>query len=332
MQQPRWNMASLKAAARSALFGSATVNAPCAPVTPLTLQRPEGPRHCLLAVPTGASAGKRPLVIILHGAGASAEQVLGLAFPPSPLSLWLEIAQREQVIVAAPDAGKGGWNECFADAARVAKKDDVAMVDALIDHAVAAHGADEERVYVIGVSRGGWMAYRIAMEIPHRLAAFSALLAPMPPRSHPMQPRVPLPALILGGTADPLMRYAGGKYWYALGFMDPVNSFDDSANVWRELAGLPEKPVVTAIPGRDRRDTTRATYTLWGEASDRLQVGLIRIDGGGHAEPSTSRRYPGLINRMMGRQCTAFEVAETAWDFFRDKRLALAASRESRRA
>jgi polyhydroxybutyrate depolymerase len=301
-------------------------------VTPLALPRPEGPRHCLLGIPSAASTAKRPLVIILHGAGASAEQVLGMAFPPSPLSVWLEIAEREQVIVAAPDAGKGGWSDCFADAARVARKDDVALIGAVIDHAVAVHGADEERVYVIGVSRGGWMAYRIAMEIPHRLAAFSSVLAGMPPRSHALQPRAPLSALIVGGTRDPLIPYRGGKYWYSLGFMEPVNSIEDSARVWRELAELPDTPDVTALPHRHAWDKTRATCTLWGDAADQLQVGLIRIDGGGHAEPSASRRYPGLINQLVGAQSADLDMAETAWDFFRDKRLARPAEQGWRRA
>ncbi|GAB2865630.1 PHB depolymerase family esterase [Pseudoduganella ginsengisoli] len=317
---------------KTVFLGSATVTAPCAPVTPLVLDRPEGPRHCLLGIPTAAAAGKRPLVIVLHGAGASAEQVLGMAFPPSPLSVWLEIAEREHVIVAAPDAGKGGWSECFAGAAQVAKKDDVAFIDAIISHAVAVHNADEERVYVIGVSRGGWMAYRIAMEIPQRLAAFSAVLAGMPPRSHPMQPRVPLSALIVGGTGDRLIPYHGGKHWYALGFMEPVNSIEDSARVWRELAGLPDTPDRTGIPRRHPLDKTCAAFTLWGRDPGQLQVGLIRIDGGGHAEPSISRRYPGLINKMVGAQNGDFEIAEIAWDFFRHKRAARPAAQDLQQA
>lgn len=316
----------------SALLGSVTANSPGAPVTPLVLQRPEGPRHCLLGLPSAAPAEKRPLVILLHGAGASAAQILGQAFPPSPLSVWLEIAERDNIIVAAPDAGNGGWNECFASAARVARKDDVALIGAVIDHALAVHGADEQRIYIVGVSRGGWMAYRAAMEIPHRLAAFATVLSPMPPRGHAMQPRVPLPALIAGGTTDPLMPYGGGKYWYALGFMEPVNSFDDSARVWRELAGLPDTPSVAPIPCRHPLDKTRATLTLWGTAPDRLQVGLIRIEGGGHAEPSISRRYPGFINRLVGAQNGAFEIAETTWDFFRDKRLASHGGQQLRQA
>ncbi|MBY0239600.1 MAG: alpha/beta fold hydrolase [Burkholderiaceae bacterium] len=322
----------MRAALKAALLGSATVTGPCAPVTQFVLERPEGSRHCLFGIPTAPAAGKRPLVIILHGAGASAHQVLGMAFPPSPLSLWLEIAEREHVIVAAPDAGQGGWQECFASAARVARKNDVAWIDAVIDHAIGALGADAQRVYLIGVSRGGWMAYRAAMEIPHRLAAFSAVLANMPPRDHAMQPRLALPALIVGATDDPLMPYGGGKYWYTLGFSAPVNSMEDSARVWRELAGLPDPPAVTTFPRRHPWDRTRSTLTLWGEAPDGLQVGLIRIEGGGHAEPSGSRRYPGLIGKLVGAQSADFEIAETAWAFFRDKRLARPAGQPVQRA
>jgi polyhydroxybutyrate depolymerase len=314
------NAARLKAAMRAAFLGSSASSAPCAQVIPARLARPEGFRDYLLALPSRACAGKRPLVVVLHGAGASAQQVLGMAFPPSPLSVWLEIAERERLVVVAADAGKGGWNDCFASAARVAQKDDVAFIGAIIDHAIAHHEVDPDRVHVIGVSRGGWMAYRVAAEIPHRLAAFSSLLAGMPLPGRAAPPTLPLPALILGGTADPLMPYKGGKYFYALGFMEPVSSIEDSVRVWRELARLPDTPNVAEIVSRGGRDATRATRFLWGDAADGLQVGFYRIEKGGHAEPSRVKRYPGLINKLVGPQNGDFEVAEAAWEFFRDKR------------
>jgi polyhydroxybutyrate depolymerase len=291
-----------------------------AATAPFTLDRPEGRRHYLLAQPARPSAGKRPLVIILHGAGASAKQVLGMAFPPSPLSVWIEIAEREQLVVIAADAGKGGWSDCFADAARVAKKDDVAFIAAIIDDAVARHGADPDRVHLIGVSRGGLLAYRAAAEIPHKLAAFSAVLACMPPPGRAAPPTAPLPALIVGATGDPFMPYQGGKFFYTLGFMDPVSSIEDSARTWRELAGLPDTPEVVEIAPGAHPNRTRATRFMWGDAADGMQVGLYRITHGGHAEPSALKRYPAFINRLVGPQNGDFEVAEAAWDFFRDKR------------
>lgn len=297
---------------------------------PATLERPEGTRSYLVASPRGAVPGGRALVMVLHGGGASAEQVLGLAFPPSPLSLWLEIAAREQLVVIAPDAGKGGWSDCFASEARVTKKDDVGFVDALIEHAIGHHDVDPRRVYLIGVSRGGWMAYAVAVALPHRLAAFSVVLAGMPPPGRAKTPSTPLPALIFGCTADPLIRYRGGKHWYAFGFMEPMRGIDDSVQVWRELAGLPDAPGVVRLPASDARARTSVTRFMWGQAPDALQVGLYRIEGAGHAEPSRLKRYPRFINWLTGLQNADLEVAEAAWDFFREKRAGIPGLTSSR--
>jgi polyhydroxybutyrate depolymerase len=314
-------LSQLKTVMRAAFLGASDHRAPRAAAVPVTLVRPEGPRHYLLAQPAYPSVAKRPLVVILHGAGASAKQVLGMAFPPSPLSVWLEIAEREQLVVIAADAGRGGWSDCCAGAARVARKDDVAFIAALIDDAVARHGVDPDRVHLIGVSRGGLMAYRAASEIPHKLAAFSAVLACMPLPARVAPPATPLPALIVAGTADPFMRYEGGKFFYTLGFLDPLSSIADSVRTWRELAGLPDTPQVTEIAPGAQSKRTRATRFIWGDAADGMQVGLVRITNGGHAEPSALKRYPGIINRLVGPQNGDVEVAEAAWDFFRDKRI-----------
>jgi polyhydroxybutyrate depolymerase len=315
-----FSYASVTANVNAILRGASDSAGPGLVPMPATLDRPEGTRRYLVAAPPGATPGGRALVVVLHGAGASADQVLGLAFPPSPLSLWLEIAAREQLVVIAPDAGKGGWSDCFASDARMARKDDVGFVGALIEHATVNYNVDPERVYLIGVSRGGWMAYAVAIELPQRLAAFSVVLAGMPPPGRSKTPTTPLPALFFGCTADPLIHYHGGKPWYALGFAEPVRSIEDTVHAWRELAGLPDAPDVVRLATSDARARTSVTRFIWGQAPDGLQVGLYRIDGAGHAEPSRLKRYPRFINWLTGLQNADLEVAEAAWDFFREKR------------
>ena len=307
-------------------FCGAVRNAgPSAPVVRAAMQRPEGMRHYLKAAPVRQAGGtRRPLVIVLHGSGASAAQVLGQAFPPSPLSVWLEIAAREQLVVVAPDGskrrGKRAWNDGFAGIASNPDVDDVGFVSAIITRAIADDGVDPQRVYLVGVSKGGMMAYRLAVELAPRLAAFCAVLAGMPEdRGYPA-PALPVSAMVAAGTADPFMPYAGGKSWRTLWFMAPMLGMEATASIWRTLAGLPERPALIRHFPQPDGDATRATCTVWGDDPTRVQVALLTVEGGGHAEPSGRRRYPGLFSRFPGRQHGGLEIAEEAWAFFRDKR------------
>lgn len=287
------------------------------------MPRPDGFRHYLKAVPTQSVAGKRPLVIVLHGSGASAAQVLGRAFPPSPLSVWLEIAEREQLVIVAPEGtkrrGERAWNDGFAAIASNPKVDDVGFINAIIDRAIAEDDVDPERIYVIGVSKGGMMAYRIAAELAPRLAAFSAVLAGMPVHATYPMPAIPLSALIVAGTADPFIPYSGGKFPYTLWFLAPMLGIEASTAVWRELAGLPEVPDIAPIAVHKGGATTRAIRYTWCGNSSAQQVRLLKIEGGGHAEPSRKKRYPSVFNRFPGLQNADLEVAEEAWSFFKEK-------------
>lgn len=308
---------------RTFFYGSDDRNAPAAPVSQISMARPEGPRHYLRARSTQAITGKRPLVIVLHGSGASARQVLGMAFPPSPLSVWLEIAEREQLIIIAPDGtkqrGVRPWNDGYAAITSNPKVDDIGFINAIIDHAIAEDDVDPDRVYVMGVSKGGMLTYRIAAELAPRLAGFCTVLASMPVAATYAMPAIPLSALLVASTADPFIPYGGGKFPYTLWFSAPMLAIESSTAIWRELASLPDTPEVAAVADNATDARTRAIRYTWGESGGALQVRLIKVEGGGHAEPSRKKRYPGLFNRFPGRQNADFEVAEEAWSFFKDK-------------
>lgn len=91
-------------------------------------------------------------------------------------------------------------------------------------------------------------------------------------------------------------------------------------HAWRELAGISDTPEVARLASAAPRARTSVTRFIWGQAPDGLQVGLYRIEGAGHAEPSRLKRYPRFINWLTGLQNADLEVAEAAWDFFREKR------------
>jgi len=309
---------------RIAIQGTNIPAGKVARVTTCELKRPEGIRRYLIALPSKTSSEKRPLVIILHGSGSSAAQVLGMAFPTSPLSVWLEIGEREQVVILAPDGNQSAktraWNDSYAEITSNPKTDDIGLICALIDTAITENAVDPARVYLMGVSKGGMMAYRAATEIAHKLAAFSSVLAAMPVSSNCGSPKSPLSALIIANTNDPMVRYQGGKFSYLFSMHAPALSIEESVMVWRNLSKLPKEASITPIPHRHSNAPTTAARYVWGANPSGPQVSFIKIDNGGHTEPSERKRYPWLLTRIIGEQNADFEVAEEAWAFFKDKR------------
>ncbi|MFO1340839.1 MAG: PHB depolymerase family esterase [Burkholderiaceae bacterium] len=303
--------------------------AAAATIRPLDLPRPEGPRRVLVADPAVPAKGLRPLVVLLHGHGGTAAQLLGQQRSAAPLSRWLAIADREGWLLAAPDGAPGadghpGWNDCRADAANNPRTDDVGLVAALIDEMVAHHGADPSRVYVMGMSNGGIMGFRMASELPGRLAAFATVGASMPSSAACPAPTRGVPALVIAGTADPLVPYGGGEvHFLTKASRGAVLGAEATAERWRQLNGLPADPARREVlPHRDPADRTRATRTVWGTDPTQAQVELLRIDGGGHIEPSLAEHPHRLYTTVVGPQSTDVEAAEEAFAFFKDKRVA----------
>ena len=294
------------------------------PLTEFTMTRPEGERRYLLAA--AQSEALRPLVLVLHPHTGSADQVFGKTAYNSGMAVWLNVAEREGLVVIAPDGQRGsdkqrGWNDCRADAPTNPDCDDVGFLTALIDHAIAQHRADPARVYAIGMSNGGAMAFRLAHEIGERIAAISVVAALMPTKTKCAPPRKPIPVQLILGTADEITPYEGGEVGHRnLGMRGSAISAIETVRIWRDLAGLPETGHSTSFTHLDPADPTRASKTTWGDDPAGLQVALITLEGAGHVEPSPTRRAPKMFTKMLGLQNGDVETAEEAWAFFRTKR------------
>jgi polyhydroxybutyrate depolymerase len=293
-----------------------------------TLLRPEGRRHYLVVEPDRLARSNRPTVILLHGHGASAAFMVGLdSFGTYTAQDWIRLAERERVMLIAPDGikgsdGKQAWNDCRLDAASNATSDDVGFIGALIDNAVAEHGADPERIYVYGSSNGGGMAYRLGIELAPRLAAIGVQSALMPMQSRCKAPAHPISVFVAHGTADEIAPYNGGRvgHWLLRDRGSGVGA-EESVAVWRRAAGLPETPLRFRLPHLQSSDPTSATRYVWGNDPARVQVQFMRIDGGGHVQPSKDEELPWILRRIVGNMNHDVDTAEEAWTFFKDKRV-----------
>jgi polyhydroxybutyrate depolymerase len=168
-------------------------------------------RTYLVYVPRGLTKGA-PLVVAMHGSGESGAQMrieTGFGFD--------RLADREGFAVVYPDAYEGYWNGCNIvgdyDANRL-NIDDVRFLEAVVDRLVGEIGIDPARVFATGVSRGGSMALRLALEAPSRFRAVAAVSDSQPApdnfKCHPKF-RGTSSVMIMNGTDDPLVPFDGGE-------------------------------------------------------------------------------------------------------------------------
>ena len=135
----------------------------------------------------------------------------------APHRVWLEIAEREKLILVIPSGalspdGNPGWNDCRADAESNPKTDDVKFIRALIQNVAKSCAIDRSRIFASGMSNGGNMALRLALELSDQIAAVAVVASAMPKVNICGPPAHPVSVLFMNGTADPLLPYEGEKW------------------------------------------------------------------------------------------------------------------------
>jgi polyhydroxybutyrate depolymerase len=292
-------------------------------------QRPESidisgqPRDYILATPDSLPAGAHPLVVILHGHIGTAANALGGGMFPSPLSAWVAIADREKVLLAALQGLKGsdhrtGWRDCRGDDVENPNADDVAFASAVVQRLVASGSVDAHRIYIMGMSNGAMMSYRLALEMQPAPAAIAAVSGTMAQHSACGSAPHPLSVLLIHGTEDPLVPYAGGSVGLGRRKTSSVLGVDATRDFWLRADNLlGAVPVSHAVPHLGS-DPTSAVRTTYGSAPG-PQVETLTIEHGGHVEPSLRFHYGPVYGMLVGRQNRDLESAEEAWSFFKNK-------------
>jgi phospholipase/carboxylesterase len=158
--------------------------------------------------------GPHPTILALHGWGASAHDLLGLA----------PVIQGGTSMMLCPqgplafEIGEGflgfGWFELSAvrppTAADIERAGDA--VRAFLDTALQRYPIDRRKLIVMGFSQGGVLAYDLVLRQPERFAGLVALSSWLPKElaeSIPAQPGLEnLPAFVAHGTRDTMIPIA----------------------------------------------------------------------------------------------------------------------------
>lgn len=264
-------------------------------------------RSYLLYVPRGLPKGA-PLVMVMHGSGESAARMraaTGYGFE--------RLADAKGFAVVYPNGFEGYWNACniVGDyAANTRNIDDVGFLTKLADALATGIGIDTRRVFATGISRGGHMAFRLALEAPTRFRAVAAIAANVPaPENFKCKPAggVTSSVMIMNGTQDPLNPFEGGEVRLFGLFVSrgKVLSSRESAAYFanrNHLAGP-----ATHMTGM--ADAVSVEDVLW---RGPIEVELVAIHGGGHVVPQPYVRYP----RILGPTPKEPDGPAVIWEFF----------------
>lgn len=254
-------------------------------------------------LPPDSFVPPHPLVISLHGR-------FGTGDAQQRLTDSARLAARGAIVVA-PDGIDRSWNDARGEgpAAR-AGIDDVAFVGALVDELAGRHGADPERVFVMGMSNGGFLALTLACRAAERVKAVAAVTAQL---SRPLEgcaPAAPVRIAIVAGTEDPLVPFGGGRI--ARGETEILPARDSALRLARAL-GCAEEPGSRALEDVDPADGTRTTLETWSACRPGAEVRLYTVSGGGHTWPGGAQYLPKLL---IGRTARDFSATDEAADFF----------------
>jgi polyhydroxybutyrate depolymerase len=150
----------------------------------------------LVVPPTVDLATPAPLVVAFHGLLIDSKDLM-------PLYTRLnETAAKYRFIIAYPNAVEGSWG-----IAPDKVKNDLAFFDALLDRVAAAYPIDPDRVYVVGMSNGGYFAHLVAKERSETVAAAASHSGPLGLQTLlGVNARRKFPVLIVHGDQDKVMR------------------------------------------------------------------------------------------------------------------------------
>jgi polyhydroxybutyrate depolymerase len=274
-------------------------------------------RSYMVHVPPQAAAKRAlPVVMSFHGGGSNAEVM-------RTYTRMDVAADRDGYIVVYPNGSSGfqgrflTWNagNCCGPAVAL-NVDDVGFSLAVLDDVATRVSIDQSRVYATGLSNGSMMAYRLAAEASHRIAAVAGVAGAMSLQR--FKPARPVPVLHIHSMQDHIARFDGG-------FGPPATiadtrpfhtSVEEMLRKWLDHNGCSLKPasVETAQGTVGTPDETHSVVRrVYRPCREGTEVVLLQLGVAGHVWPGGVRDY---MPQLLGTGTAVIDANTEIWRFF----------------
>ncbi len=234
-------------------------------------------------IPSNAT-DQTPLFIALHGLGGNAKNFrfgIGLT----------KRAERDNFAVLYPQGlrlpqGSRHWNAGFS----FSDVDDLGYLDALIEHIFETTPLNRNRVTILGISNGGYMAYRMACHSQHPIHAVAIVAGTMSKTDWLDCPAPnPVSVLHIHGTGDPMIHFTG---------------IAEGMSGW---GGAPAVPILvqywaakqSAVPAPPMTNYESLTEARYQSPANGTEVQMLALEGFGHDWPDLSNGPISALDYVM---------------------------------
>jgi polyhydroxybutyrate depolymerase len=253
--------------------------------------------------PTGWDKQKNmPLVLLLHGAGGNADDM-------ERLTGFIDIAEREKFILVYPEGINNQWND---GRGRNELVNDVGFISKLVDFMANEFSIDKNKVYVGGMSNGGFMTMRLACELADKITAVAAVAATVDSAVDAnCQTAKPVPVMLIIGNKDKLVPLNGGIVPRLP--KSVLLSHRALTAKWARRDGCNMQPNISDLPELNH-DGTTVTKTVYSGGKNNTEVISYLVGNGGHTWPGGSQYLPAML---IGKTTHELIASEVIWEFFK---------------
>lgn len=247
-----------------------------------------------------------PLVFVIHGLDGTPRSI-------EVITDFSRKADKEKFITIYPEGSKPAvfsplsWNSGFCcNYAYEANIDDTGYLMFLIDYISGAYSVDKGKVYLVGFSNGGMLAYKTALEYPQKITAVAAVGSAVGGKAEEEEDysflpksELSVPVIIFHGRNDQTIPYEGG--------LTPQKDYEftgayDSVNFWLENNECSKHPSEILKPGGYIKEDYR-------ECKDGSSVLFFTYNGGHHWPGWTTRAYKNMYRGNLS-------ATNLIWEYF----------------
>jgi polyhydroxybutyrate depolymerase len=237
----------------------------------------EAPIH----LPASLAAGqKAPLLLMLHAIGTSADDI-------QRKTDWARFAEAHDIAWIAPNGPVDALGRRFWDAGPSCCNftgphlDHVAALRNLLERTLERYPIDRERVFVGGISNGGFMAHRLGCEAPDLIRGVVSVSGAGPLEAVNCRTPTNLRVLEIHGDADPIVSYAGGHF-LKMPSLPLHASVEKTMTDWASRLGCSDAPVAKEPIDIETRFAGKETRVSQYQGCKLGKLELWTVTGGDH--------------------------------------------------